>query len=753
MNLLIKKYLIKKFAGLVIIYIILMTSVTACIDKTIVLTHNGISNYEIVLNDQPSEAEQFSAEELQNYLAKISSSTVPVVSESTMDENRHKIFVKKEEIGEFQILLKIEGDDLKISGGSDIAIKNAVYEFLEIYLNCKWLTPDVEEIPTVKSITLDKDLYMDYTPDITTRTVHSRLFYDNPVFAEKLKVTSEAFPYYVPGARVHTFHRFVPEEKFYKNHPEYFALRNGQRIPTQLCLTNDEVYEIVRDSVASQFKRHPQSSVISVSQDDNQQHCLCDNCSAIDQEEGSPSGTMIRFVNKVAENFPDKTISTLAYQYTRKPSITKPGPNVLITLCSIECDRSDPITNKCVDFADDLRGWKEITDNIRIWDYTTQFTNFLAPFPNIHTLQPNIQFFRDNHAKWIFEQHSGNPSELFELRSYLTAKLLWNPDLDKDSVVASFTNGYYKEAGIYINKYIDLIHSEIVKDDDFFLFLYGDPSQAFSSYLNPELLDEYKRYFDEAEKAVTGQEQILERVKAARLSVDFAILEACRKGISDDYRLLVEKKNGDKEINSFIIKLLDDFLTTCKKWNITMMNETRFSVQEYYDNYKKGILVAQKPNKAIGMPVTLNTSPKKYANEDPQALTDGSLGGNSFYSNWLGFEGNHMEAIIDLEKEASISSISTAFLQVTNHVVFFPLEVDYYYSNDNKNFIKIGSVVNDRTLVKSSRVNDIKYFSIDFAAKNARYIKIVAKNMKEPPYWHHAAGTPSWIFADEVIIN
>ena len=73
--------------------------------------------------------------------------------------------------------------------------------------------------------------------------------------------------------------------------------------------------------------------------------------------------------------------------------------------------------------------------NIRIWDYTTQFTNFLAPFPNIRTLQPNIKFFRDNHAKWIFEQHSSNPSELFALRSYLTAKLLWNPDNDANEII------------------------------------------------------------------------------------------------------------------------------------------------------------------------------------------------------------------------------------------------------------------------------------------------------------------------------
>ena len=201
-----------------------------------------------------------------------------------------------------------------------------------------------------------KNLSYHYLPPVTTRTVHSRLFYDHPDFAHKLRVTEEAFPTYVPEARVHTFHRFLPADDFYQSHPEYYALRNGKRIPTQLCLTNETVFELVKDSVTSYFARHPSAEVISVSQDDNTQYCQCDKCEAIHEEEASPSGSMIYFVNRIAEQFPDKQISTLAYQYTRKaPKNIRPKSNVLITLCSIECDRSAPIDEKCQDFTNDLK--------------------------------------------------------------------------------------------------------------------------------------------------------------------------------------------------------------------------------------------------------------------------------------------------------------------------------------------------------------------------------------------------------------
>ena len=290
-----------------------------------------------------------------------------------------------------------------------------------------------------------------YLPPVTTRTVHSRLFYDNHEFANKRKVTYEAFPGYVPGAGVHTFHRFVPASNYLRSHPAYFALRKGRRLPTQLCLSNDEVLDIVINTVDSLFKQYPNHGVISVSQDDNQQYCQCEDCMLINDREGSPAGSVIEFVNKVAEQFPDKTISTLAYQYTRTaPKTIKPRENVLITLCSIECDRSGPINEKCVDFSQDLESWGKLTSNIRIWDYTTQFTNFLAPFPNLYTLQPNIQLFKQNNAKWIFEQHSHHPSELFELRSYLTSKLLWNPDINPFSTIDDFLQGYYQAAAPFI---------------------------------------------------------------------------------------------------------------------------------------------------------------------------------------------------------------------------------------------------------------------------------------------------------------
>ncbi|MDA7812721.1 DUF4838 domain-containing protein [Flavobacteriaceae bacterium] len=670
---------------------------------------------------------------------------------SDKQKKRSIILVEKTDLNKDFISIDYKDSLITISANNKRNLYYATYDFIEKFLNVNWLSTDFTYYEDLKSINFPKNYSYYFEPPVLTRTVHSKLFYKDSVFADKLKVTNEAFPRYVPSARVHTFHRFLPYEVFYDKNPEYYALRNGKRLPTQLCLTNTDVLKIVKDSVNSFFNKSPNSDVISVSQDDNTQYCQCDKCSKIDNQEGSPAGTMIHFVNAVAESFPNKTISTLAYQYTRKPPKVKPIENVLITLCSIECNRSVPIELGCKDFSSDLKGWSQLTDNIRIWDYTTQFTNFLAPFPNWGTIKPNINLFVDNNAKWIFEQHSNNDSELFELRSYIMAKLLWNPNLDFQTLLNEFNNKYYGNGGKYISEYVNSIQNQI-DNTSFFLFLYGDPSQGFDSFLSPENLLNYDILFNKALNSVELDSEYYKRILRSKISIDYAVLESYRKNFSDLYQL-TKTENDIKSINPKLIMRLNAFSKTCNDNDITLMNEMGFTVSDYIVNYRNALKTAIKENLASFKDVTLLTVPKKYANEDPKVLTDGALGGNSFYSNWLGFEGNNLNAVVDLGELKEIKSLSMNFLQVTNHIVFFPVQVEFFYSDDNLKWKSLGKVSNKSDLSPKSKVNDIQTFSINVGELKARYIKVIADNMSKAPIWHHGADLPSWIFADELIIE
>jgi hypothetical protein len=171
-------------------------------------------------------------------------------------------------------------------------------------------------------------------------------------------------------------------------------------------------------------------------------------------------------------------------------------------------------------FAADLKGWGKLTNNIIVWDYVIRFSNLFAPFPNLRILQPNLKFMHDNSVSAVFEQ--GNREiggEFAELRAYLIDKLLWNPDVNVDSVMNDFLTGYYGEASKKVKKYIDLLHDNNMEQSGYKLSIFGKPAMEKESFLSDSLLTVYNKLFDQAEKSVADSPEILQRVKTARLPV------------------------------------------------------------------------------------------------------------------------------------------------------------------------------------------------------------------------------------------
>ncbi|MEI6502827.1 MAG: DUF4838 domain-containing protein, partial [Armatimonadota bacterium] len=251
--------------------------------------------------------------------------------------------------------LGLEGLYLKTVGSSVILAGNqrgclyATYQFLEDQLGCRWFTPDCStwrKSGTINLASLDRR----FIPPLEFRAGDYPIAHDG-TFAARVRLNGNNHQMSAEqGGRkgvhslAHTFQWLCPPEKYFATHPEYFSLVGGKRQSgyAQLCLTNPEVLKIVIAGVRQWIKDMPDMKVFSVSQNDTDMHCECPNCTKIAEEEGSQSGPLVRFVNAVADDiakdYPDVAIETLAYQYTRKPlKVTRPRPNVIICLCSIEC--------------------------------------------------------------------------------------------------------------------------------------------------------------------------------------------------------------------------------------------------------------------------------------------------------------------------------------------------------------------------------------------------------------------------------
>lgn len=499
----------------------------------LVLAEGGKSPYRIVLPKDALPSERYAAEELQSHLKTMCGATLPIEQEPT--GARDICLIPRPGDGRDGFSIRTEGKRLLISGDRPRGILNAVYVLLEEHLGVRWFTRDVTRIPKKDRIELPA-LDVSHTPTFEYRETFYFEAFDG-TWAARQRSNGHAARLEEKHGRgvrfqpfVHSFEHILRSQDHFEKHPEYFSEIGGKRkrYPTQLCLTNPEVLRIAIDTVKRWIREHPEATLFSVSQNDCYLNCQCASCKALDDAEGGPIGSLLTFVNKVAEEIekehPDKLIETLAYQYSRKPPKTLvPRRNVRIRLCSIECCFSHPL-DACArnrSFVADIEGWSKITDRLYIWDYVVSFGHYLLPFPNFDSLQPNVRFFARNGVKGLMEQgaYQSEGSEMSELRQYVIAKLLWNPNVDVRKTIEEFTDGVYHEAGPYVRRYLELLQSK-VRERPIHVTIGSNPGIRF---FKEGFVEEAEAIFDEAAAKVKDP-AALKRLRKARLCVDYARL-------------------------------------------------------------------------------------------------------------------------------------------------------------------------------------------------------------------------------------
>ena len=571
---------------------LLLALLPSCQSPRLVLARQGTSDYVIVVSTQATPEERHAAGEFSRLLALSSGASVPVVGD-TIPQRQHEIVIGPSShtdidtapLGEDGFTIRTEGRRLAIVGGTEKGTLYGVYTFFDKYLGYRCLSSRVFDYPQLDRVAIAAIAGDTQIPVNRFRDTHYRDSND-PFYADWHKIdhcVPDGIDDGVWGTWVHTFEYLVPPSRYFKDHPEYFALVDGKRDPRQLCLTNPEVFGVLVANLADTMAKLPAATYWSVSQNDNDAYCRCADCAAIDTREGSPSGTILEFVNRVANRFPDKTISTLAYWYSRKaPKTLVPRDNVQIMLCDIESDRHLPIAQNPNDsFGDDLREWGKLTRNIMIWDYVVQFTHLVSPFPNLRVLQPNIRFFVENGTNAHFQQGNREVGgEFNELRQYLIARLLWDPGCDIEAETDDFLRHYYREAAPYIRQYIDLMHDELEASGQKLHIFFNPEDFCDSSYLRDDLMARYEALFTQAMEAVGDQPDVLLRVKAAHMPLTYALFRIARKRGTSESRVF-EQVDGRWRTRPGIMARIDEFTNLCHTIGVTRLSEWHTTPDEY----------------------------------------------------------------------------------------------------------------------------------------------------------------------------
>lgn len=594
------------FFRLQILFVLLSVTIISNA-KTHTLFKSGKTDYVILISNNASVSEMYAASELQYWLKEISGITFPIVNDSHSPRGKKIIVgynpkylkslkIQKPDDTDQGFVYGNNGDDIFIFGGSNIGTLYGVYSFLENELSCRWYTKDVALAPKKEKWSFS-ELYDKETPAFDYRNV---LYYDaydvewshrnktnGRINSKKTKFgTFYSTNFAIWGT--HTFKILLPPEQFFDSHPEFFSLRDGRRTIDQLCLTNPMVLRLCKEKLREIMRTNPNYRIFSVTQNDNLKTCQCNKCKEFTNKYGGESGLMIWFVNQIATSleseFPDKYILTFAYSYTRNaPQNIVPKNNIIIRLCSDNCCESHPINlcNNNVSFIKDLSQWSNLTSNIFIWDYVVSFKQYLLPFPNIRILQSNIQTYRKYGIRGTMNEGVYNTTggDFSELRAYLLAKLLWNPDINVDTVIDDFMRGYYQSSSYYMKLYFDKVQS-LASDNDHITHVVTDRNKVYSS----DFIKTSMSLLEKAEISANSQD-VLERVQRQKMVIAYI---HCKKNPelalqdgSYDLVMTMTKKIGIKKFaESGNNKSIDEFVS--KMENVKKSIENKYS-KEYLE--------------------------------------------------------------------------------------------------------------------------------------------------------------------------
>jgi len=492
----------------ILLFLVMAASLHAA---PLTIVENGTPRAVIIAAPEPHA--QRAAQDIQKYVEKISGAKLPIQAEGGAiqiyvghTDAAKKAGVKiptgfdptirRDAFEEEGYVLKTVGNQIFIAGNSDGPYQGtlyAAYAFLE-KLGCRWYFPGAwgEIVPAQKTITVS-DLDVTSHPDFAVRQV----WLSGWITTSK----EEGAQYIEWGTKIgFSSGEFYPTcgdgflalplspSIYYEKNPEFYAMdQGGNRKPpipqrtgkfddrwTMLCLSNPDMFTEYVKNVRAHFAgekkiRAVGQNGIGISPPDGKPFCYCDKCLAANQNFDYPTHVAERmqseeyfgFTVKVAKEFPDKWIATMAYSNREMPPQgVKLLPNMSVKYAPISCcvlhPNNDPSCWRRIEMMQILKQYCRQTPHFVIRDYNPGFlTGVFLPEREMANSAINIPLYKAAGVKGM--QREGRKVFMQTwLSYYITGKLLWDSKTDVAALKKEFYETFFGEkAGPHVQAWWD----------------------------------------------------------------------------------------------------------------------------------------------------------------------------------------------------------------------------------------------------------------------------------------------------------
>lgn len=742
------------YLGFILFSIVIRTTA----GQQLALAENGRSDYSIIVSQIPTETEKKAAAVLKDYFHRVTGINLPVgnsfsgdtcgiyIGNTTASKNDTELAGLPAD----GFIIHSEHKNLFIRGKGSKGTLYAVYAFIEKFMDCHKWDAGPASVTASKTLILPEAIYLKESPAFQYREVYLPPAFDDEYLDWHRLQRFEA----LWGIWGHSFFKWLSPKTFFASHPEYFSMVNGQRKASQLCLSNPTVLAIFIEKIRVAIANNPKALYWSISPNDENGFCTCPDCRVLDEADGGPQGSLLHFVNAIASRFPTKIFTTLAYGYsTRPPDNTKPAKNVIVLLSSSNVFRSSPLTKEKTagEFRNNLTKWKEKGYRIFVWDYCTQFTNYLTPFPVVQNFQPDFSYLLRQGVSGVFEQGNGlNYGDMSELKAYVAGKLLWNPNTNADSLTNTFMKAYYRKAANEIHSYLALLQKNVAQSGTN-LDIYGNPVNDHRGYLSPFALSQYEGWLQSA-LALTVEDSISHhRIQKIKLSTDFVRLQQARFFGKEKEGMFKPDGKGNYILQPELPGKVHRFIQLCEVAGVRELSESGTGLQQYQHQWDSILSLPHRKNLAAGAGMQfVHPFVPEYPAKRERTLVDETPGYEDFSYNWLCFYNVPMETVMDMGSTKKINSITLRFLEDARHWIFRPSGVQVGLSKDGIHYRFL-------PVIKTSQPKEnfsVNFIPFGFKVKTTvRFIKIRATNFSSLPEWRYDSNKKPMIACDEIWVE
>lgn len=544
----------------------------------VVLIDHGVSIAPIIVYSNAPPRTRDAAVTLADYLEKITGTRPNVIEGEPQSVPKHAIWVGFQPVLKTvmpelnfdfrypeEILIAANTDHLVIAGRDrwdpdhmeakgrlvqktgmqqEYGTANAVYTFLQDYLQVRWLWPGEsgEDILRRKTISFAPFEFR-YHPQIRARSgMFIRLSLgDNKEGPDELWARFQRVQ--LDSLELDGGHGFGHWwDKYHEEHPEYFAIHpDGQRHPhptphnTKLCDTNPAVWRQWLAEVEEALEKDPTRRVFNVSPNDGYDygHCVCERCLAWDHPDGEKftwrwkgqseerpalSDRQVTFANTLARmlkaRFPDQElfVQLHAYGYSRPaPIAAVPDDNVIISSVANFHMRGDGVGDSRTKSMREFADW---SDKAPLLAWRPNLGNPVGlqwGMPDVAMGQAaeDFRFVADHHCIGLYFDMLWLHWSTQGPHYYLLAQLAWNPYIDADAVMNDYYQRGFGPASEEVEAYWTLMEDtrqDFIRDVPNRYRAYDIPQRY-----TPELLAKAEALLDRADSQVAGGPEIYGR--------------------------------------------------------------------------------------------------------------------------------------------------------------------------------------------------------------------------------------------------